>query len=208
MAFLHVTQGGFNNRTGHSMAFGVLWTWLLVIVSLSSITEGFITKQSARTILGRLQRHLDRIDDAEEKLNQQAQQAQVPHEHPHQSSIVFYPPRAQDSGEPRREVSFSSSTPLVEEDQEFLIGGSQKPALFAFHIVENDKVSEAYRLLEWIGMNYFVSLSILCPKSRRRQLAVVSIIPVLVSMAAACWFSATNSASGLDCRVCNNWRSS
>jgi hypothetical protein len=199
MAFLHVTQGDFNNRTGHSMAFGVLWTWLLVIVSLSSIIGGFITKRSARTILGRLQRHFDRMDDKKEKLNQQAQLPQVPHEHRHQSFIVSTP-RAQDSDEPRREISFSSSNPIIEEDQEFLMGASQKPALFAFHIVESDKVNEAYRSLEWIGMNYCVSPSILCPKSWRRPLAVVSTIPVLVSTAAACWISATNPTPGFGCR--------
>jgi hypothetical protein len=116
------------------------------------------------------------------------------------ASYVSTTPRAQGSDEPRREISFSSSTTLVEEDQEFLIGASQKQALFAFHIVSNDKVNEAYGSLEWNGMNYFVSLAILCPNSRRRQLAVVSTIPVLVSTAAACWFSATNPTPRLDCR--------
>jgi len=202
MAFLHVTQGDFNNRTGHSMAFGVLWTWLLVVVSLSSIIGGFITKRSARTILSRLQRHLDQMDDEEAKLNQQAQQAQqpqTPHERPRQSSIGSTP-GAEIFVEPQRELSFSSPNPIIEENQELLMGAFQNPALFAFHIVEYDKVNAAYRSLEWIGMNYCVSPSILCPTSRRRPLAVVSTIPVLVSTAAACWISVTNPTPGLGCR--------
>jgi hypothetical protein len=199
MAFLHVTQGNFNNRTGHSMAFGVLWTWLLVIVSLSSIVGGFITKRSARTILGRLQRHLDRIDDEEENLNQQVQLPQLPYQHRHQSSIVSIP-RAQDSDEPRPEISFGSPNPIIEEDQDFLTSASQKPALFAFHTVGNDKLNEAYRSLEWIGMNYCVSPSILCSKNQRVPLAIASTIPVLVSTTAACWISVTNPTPGFGCR--------
>ena len=57
-AFATVIHGDFNNRTGHSMAFGVLWIFLLVLVSLSSIVGSFVTKRSARTALERLQRHL------------------------------------------------------------------------------------------------------------------------------------------------------
>lgn len=134
MAFLRITQGDFNNRTGHSMAFGVLWTWLLVTVSLSSIVGGFVTKRSARTVLSRLQRHLDRIDDEEEKLNQRAQLPQAAHEHRHQSSIDSIP-GAQDCDQPRRQVSSSSSNPIIEEDEEFIMGAFQKPALFDSKII-------------------------------------------------------------------------
>ncbi|KAH6714515.1 hypothetical protein BKA61DRAFT_723225 [Leptodontidium sp. MPI-SDFR-AT-0119] len=65
MALWNVARGDLNNRTGHSMAFGILWTWLLVLVFLSALTGGFITKRSVRKILMRLDRHLQKIAVAE-----------------------------------------------------------------------------------------------------------------------------------------------
>ncbi|KAF4625696.1 hypothetical protein G7Y89_g12464 [Cudoniella acicularis] len=64
LAFTHVANGEFNNRTGHSLAFGILWTGLLVIVWLSAMGGSFVAKRSSRTVLSTLQRNFDRLEEA------------------------------------------------------------------------------------------------------------------------------------------------
>ncbi|KAI9781136.1 MAG: hypothetical protein M1839_006244 [Geoglossum umbratile] len=63
IAFMSILRGQFNNRTGHSIAFAMLFSWLITAAFLTSIAGGFVNKRSARTILKRLQEDMDRIGE-------------------------------------------------------------------------------------------------------------------------------------------------
>ena len=72
--------------------------------------------------------------------------------------------------------------------------------MFSFHILEGKDINEVYRSLEWIGMNYPVAPSLFCRLSQRMFLAIISIFPVCLATAAACWISVTNPTFGIGCR--------
>lgn len=64
-AFLHVQDGEFNNRTGHSMAAAMLYSWLLPTVNLSALLGTFVNKRSAEDALFRLEQAFTRIETEE-----------------------------------------------------------------------------------------------------------------------------------------------
>ncbi|KAL8795207.1 MAG: hypothetical protein Q9195_002218 [Heterodermia aff. obscurata] len=53
-AFVHVEAGEFDDRTGHSLAMAVLYSWLVPAVLLGALLGGFGKRQSAGDILARL----------------------------------------------------------------------------------------------------------------------------------------------------------
>jgi len=61
-SLVHVYNGDFNNRTGHSIAFAMLYSWLIPTVLLSSMVGGFNSKSSSKAILDRLYTDLTRIE--------------------------------------------------------------------------------------------------------------------------------------------------
>jgi hypothetical protein len=67
-AFSHAIDGDFNNRTGHSIAFGMLYTWLIPIICLSSIIGGFVSPYSTQRILKDLQDKLQTSSDPKESI--------------------------------------------------------------------------------------------------------------------------------------------
>ena len=61
-SLVHINKGEFNNRTGHSIAFGMLYSWVIPTALLSSLVGGFVSKYSSKGILERLQMDLVRIE--------------------------------------------------------------------------------------------------------------------------------------------------
>lgn len=59
-SLVHIINGDFNNRTGHSIAFAMLYSWLIPTVILSSMVGGFNSKYSSAATLNRL--HTDLIN--------------------------------------------------------------------------------------------------------------------------------------------------
>ena len=53
-AFVHVSADEFDDRTGHSVAMAVLYSWLVPAVLLGALVGGFGKRQSAGDILARL----------------------------------------------------------------------------------------------------------------------------------------------------------
>jgi hypothetical protein len=62
VAFLHIYDGDFNNRTGHSIAAAMLYSWLIPTINLSTLVGTFSNKRSAEDVLGRLQEAFTRIE--------------------------------------------------------------------------------------------------------------------------------------------------
>jgi hypothetical protein len=185
LAFIKVNKGDFNNRTGHSIAFGMMWTWLIVIVFLSSIIGTFINKRSARRVLERLQRHLDQIELVElqglEKLRS------------------LEGPRQLGASQQPAEFELLEACGRHESSQQNL-HHRLRPALFTFHVINNTTIKQAYRSLEWAGMNYPASPSLLCQGKQKMALICVSAVPVSIAIASAYWISVTNPTSGVGCR--------
>lgn len=185
LAFIQVNKGNFNNRTGHSIAFGMIWTWLVVIVFLSSIIGIFINKRSARRVLERLQRHLDRIELAE---LQELERLRSPDE----------PQRPGSSQQPEESESLEACRPIEgpQQNSHDLL----RPALFTFHVIDNTMIKQAYQSLEWAGMNYSATPSPLCQGNQKKALICVAAVPVLIATASAFWISVTNPTNGVGCR--------
>jgi hypothetical protein len=51
LAFLHIINGEYDNRIGHSIAFAMLYSWLIPTVFLSSLVGCFQTKRSSIRVL-------------------------------------------------------------------------------------------------------------------------------------------------------------
>jgi hypothetical protein len=51
LAFLHIINGDYDNRIGHSIAFAMLYSWLIPTVFLSSLVGCFQTKRSSIRVL-------------------------------------------------------------------------------------------------------------------------------------------------------------
>lgn len=179
LAFTHTILGNFNNRTGHSIAFAVLWSWLIVSVFQSSLVGGFITKRVARRELERLQINLDRIELDESK----------------QRPKVNKPKRfRQQSRYHAKEVDAPSNNsrkhPLP----------CLRKEIFDFQDIDEDNFKQVYRSLMWSGSNYSLTPSPLCDGKERFVLGCVSLLPIAISTAAAFWISTTNPTSGVSCR--------
>ena len=178
MAFTHISKGDFNNRTGHSLAFGLLWTALLVIVWLSAIEGSFVTRHSVRMILSRLQRSLDRLEEIEglrEKSGQGSTQ-----------KCVSYPEMKEKKKE--KDTIVAERTPL------------QKPAIFNFYSISSKNAKHAYSSLEGMGMNYCLTSSPPSSTALKLTLVILSILPVALSTAAAFIISFTSPTQGVGCR--------
>jgi hypothetical protein len=61
LAFLRTAKDDVNTRTGHSIAFAMLYTFLIPGVLISAMVGEFATKRSSRKILIRLQEQFDGI---------------------------------------------------------------------------------------------------------------------------------------------------
>jgi len=61
-SLVHIINGDFNNRTGHSIAFAMLYSWLIPTVLLSSMVGGFNSKYSSAATLNRLYTDLINIE--------------------------------------------------------------------------------------------------------------------------------------------------
>ncbi|KAH8667522.1 hypothetical protein BGZ60DRAFT_515846 [Tricladium varicosporioides] len=178
MALTHVTKGDFNNRTGHSLAFGLLWTGLLVIVWLSAIEGGFITRYSVRMILSRLQRSLDRLEEAETL-------RKIP-------GLGWTQMRSSElqRGQEREEegLNISENTPL------------KNPSIFTFYSISSKNAKNAYNSLEGMGMNYCLTPSPLSSTPLKLTLVILSVLPVAFSTTAAFVISFTSPTEGVGCR--------
>jgi hypothetical protein len=51
LAFIKVVNGDYNNRTGHSIAYGMLYSWLIPVVFLTSLVGAYQTKSSTKRVL-------------------------------------------------------------------------------------------------------------------------------------------------------------
>lgn len=61
-SFVHVAAGDFNNRTGHSIAMSMLFSWLIPTILLCSLVGGFATKRSSEDVLERLYQRFQVIE--------------------------------------------------------------------------------------------------------------------------------------------------
>lgn len=61
-SLVHIVNGDFNDRTGHSIAFAMLYSWLVPTVLLSSMVGGFVSKYSSKDVLERLQKEFTNIE--------------------------------------------------------------------------------------------------------------------------------------------------
>jgi hypothetical protein len=59
LAFIKVINGDFNNRTGHSIAYGMLYSWLIPAVFLTSLVGAYQTKSLTRRVLLRMLKDTD-----------------------------------------------------------------------------------------------------------------------------------------------------
>ncbi|KAI9766014.1 MAG: hypothetical protein M1840_007021 [Geoglossum simile] len=67
LAFLRTVVGEVNTRTGHTIAFAMLYTFLIPGVLISAMVGEFATKRSSRRILIRLQKQFDSIQKRHER---------------------------------------------------------------------------------------------------------------------------------------------
>lgn len=61
-AFIHVQKGEYNNRTGHTIAYAMLYSWLIAPVLLCSLIGGYTTKRSSEDVLKRLYQRFKAIE--------------------------------------------------------------------------------------------------------------------------------------------------
>lgn len=175
MAFVRVTKGEFNNRTGHSLAFGLLWTGLLVIIRLSSISGVFVTKRSTRTILFNLQKNFDALEEAQH----------------------FRRPYLQRQRRLGPLGAVKGDAPIQEMIH---IQFELSPPIFTFHLIENRNIKSAYESLEGMGMNYCTTPSQVRSWKQKALLVIASFCPVGAATGAAIWISYTSPTSGVGCR--------
>lgn len=154
---------------------GLLWTSLLEIIWLSSISGGFMTKRSTRTILFNLQKNFDALEEAQYLRKPSLER---------QQRLGFPDPVAGDI----------SVQPMV--DTKFQLG----PPIFDFHLIENRNIKIAYRSLEGLGMNYCTTPSPVGSWKQKVFLVVASICPVVAATCSAFWISYTSPTSGVGCR--------
>lgn len=64
-AFVRIASGDHTNRTGHTIAMSMLYSWLIPTVLLCALVGGFITKRSTEDVLGRLHQKFEAIEKDE-----------------------------------------------------------------------------------------------------------------------------------------------
>lgn len=185
LALVNISKGKLNNRYGHSLAFSILWTWLLVIVFLSTMTGGFATKRSVRSTLTRLDRHLDAISA-------------------NQARLLSNPSEGAEADFHRRPSLQMLSVPFEDtiRDSSTQLNGSglHHEPIFRFGKVSDFGTEDLHYTLSWIGMNYSLNPSSNCPNHLKTKLVVASFLPILVACVAANWLSITNPTYGFGCR--------
>lgn len=186
LAFTHVINGDFNNRTGHSVAFAMLCTWLIAAVVLSSIVGGFKSKRCVRTVLELLQKNLDLIQIEEQRQ-------------------IWSLRRIENLQTRENRHLLQNPQPInifgdVTGSQLHNFHNHLHPALFSFHLIDSINAEATTQSLEWAGMNYSMSPSPLCPPRERTFLSCISIFPISIAAASACWISVTNPTHGVGCR--------
>lgn len=61
-SFIHIKKGDYNYRTGHTIAYAMLYSWLVASVLLCSIVGGYATKRSSEDVLRRLYLRFEAIE--------------------------------------------------------------------------------------------------------------------------------------------------
>lgn len=61
--FVYLNIGEYTNRTGHSIAMSMLYSWLIPTVLLCALVGGYITKRSAEDVLERLHQRFKAIEE-------------------------------------------------------------------------------------------------------------------------------------------------
>lgn len=61
-SFIHIEKGDYNNRTGHTIAYAMLYSWLIASVLLCSLIGGYATKRSSEDALKRLYLRFEAIE--------------------------------------------------------------------------------------------------------------------------------------------------
>lgn len=148
---------------------------MLEIIWLSSISGGFVTKRSTRTILLNLQKNFDALEEAKHSrrpyLERQQRQGFLG---PVEGDIQIHP--------------------MINSD--FHLG----PPILNFHLIENQNITKTYRSLEGLGMNYCTTPSPVGSWKQKASLVVASFCPVGAATGAAIWISYTSPTSGVGCR--------
>lgn len=61
--FIHVNSGEYTNRTGHTIAMSMMFSWLVPTVLLCALVGGYVTKRSAEDVLERLHQRFQVIEE-------------------------------------------------------------------------------------------------------------------------------------------------
>lgn len=61
-SFIHIEKGHYNNRIGHTIAYAMLYSWLIASVLLCSLIGGYATKWSSEDVLKRLYLRFEAIE--------------------------------------------------------------------------------------------------------------------------------------------------
>jgi hypothetical protein len=174
-SLIDIIHGDFNNRTGHSMAFGVLWTWLLSIVALSCVVGGFKSKRSAGRILRELYTQFDHIADEN-----------IPPRATEPKNVHNQGDRPNHNSEPEISLTMPYVQVLDLEKNE---------------AAKDEAEINTRRLADRLaGLSYPVSPSLFCPKDNQWMLAILSFIPVISATLFAVFISYLNPSRGFGCR--------
>lgn len=61
-SFIHIEKGDYNFRIGHTIAYAMLYSWLIASVLLCSLIGGYATKRSSEDVLKRLYLRFEAIE--------------------------------------------------------------------------------------------------------------------------------------------------
>lgn len=175
LAFVKVATGDFNNRTGHSISFAMLYSWLIPAIILTSLVGSYHTRSSTRRILVRM------LKDARPERNMSVAST-----------------ASGDVAEPLPKCfQFSARTnasAFYEESQEAFTELPKFPDHLTIGSVD-------YRLLEWCGGNATFSPRQLSNGTRRKTLFIFAAIPCIISILSAVFISYFNPTRGVGCRT-------
>ena len=176
LAFVKVGTGDYTNRTGHSIAFGMLHSWLIPAVLLASLVGTYHRKSSTRWALLRM------LEKA---------------------SMVRTGSVADTASDGMSNSSSSENTQLAAEikagsfDHKTQEVNLELPR-FPQHLWHG---SVDYRLLEWCGGNPTFSPQQFSHGTSREILSMIAIIPFVLSILSAVFISYFNPTRGIGCRI-------
>ncbi|KAF2261446.1 hypothetical protein CC78DRAFT_619403 [Lojkania enalia] len=175
LAFIKVNSGEYNNRTGHSIAFGVLHSWLIPAVFMTSLVGSYQTKSATRRILLRMLKDTGMMqilpvvstasDDIPESFSEYIRLTTQA-----ETSAYRYEVRETDL----------ESTKFPQHLQSGTID---------------------YRLLEWCGGNPSFSPQQFSHGTKRKSLSILATIPFVLSTLSAVFISYLNPTRGVGCRI-------